>query len=764
MQFKYKFPFLYESIILIVSVLLALFTYLQPGSLLIPGLDPSWGYGLNYTFQNHLIMGKDIYFTFGPLGFLEHTAPLTLSILDISSNFWFVCSIISYFLIFKLCKASALDNWRLLVNIVLAFVLIIYASDHIQRLLIIAYVCAFLHWRTQKIIYLWVILATAIICLMIKFSYGATVLALYFPYLIAISLRDKQPVNALIGIVLLPILYCLGWYYLYHSLTGSIGYLKGGLEFSQGSISAMASDQNNNWPAIGAFYVAFIYGTLIVGRSYKQGWIVMPLCFLGPLFIWSKYAFGREDSGHLAYLMSFVFYIGILWMIAVERLLHKITCLLVIVICFFSWKQISLTAWGSIEFQPRPTFFSPSTFKYRWSREEVMEIMNRESDAALSTLQLDSEILEKIGTHSVDVYPWETLITKANNLNWTPRPIYQSYITYTPFLDRKNQEFYESAKAPEFIIWHYHSYQDIDNRYSFSSDPLTLQAILQHYRMDQCKGGFCLWRHMQQDQLQVTPLPSTKDASWNNWIDLPTSSPADVIRAHLNVHRSLLGKLNIALWKEGGIEIDYRLKNGDIKTHTLLIDNASSGLWASPYMTDQISEKNPEPISQQQLKTLMTARQAEAYIEKAESVVGGLHIVGWGFLPFQASQTQESSLLLYNDQQAYSLKIQNRARGGITNAFKQTGIVDLDTCGIDELINSRTMIPGQYRVGIAIKNAGESAVHIQNPPVMLDVEARNPENAHNVEAIRIRTSRPWAFTDTITISWSELTFTVNPFW
>jgi hypothetical protein len=761
---KYKPPYLYEVIALIASVLLALFTYLQPGDYMEPGLDASWNYGMNYVINRHLVMGKEIYFTFGPLGFLEHTIPLSLSALDISSRFWFACSIVAFFLVLVLCREAASSKWQILLNIILALVLIFFANTHIQRLLIITYTCIFLHWCTRKDFYLLLMAVSAVICLMIKFSYGAVALALYLPYLATITWRDTNLRCGLTGLVVLPLVYLLLWFCIYGTVSGSIGYIIGGLEFSRGSTSAMALNPANNWPAIGMFFAAFICAAIIASDNNRRTSILFPLCFLGPLFIWSKYAFGREDAGHLAYLMSFVFYLGLLWIIFTPKILHKFICFLAVCICFFTWKQVSINATSAAEFTPHYVFFKPVTFKYRWNREEIFKTMRENIAKAITPLQLDPEMLATIGNKTVDIYPWETVIAAANNLNWSPRPSFQSYLTYTPFLDRKNFEYYQGKNAPEFILWHYHSYQDIDNRYPFSSDPLTLQAIFTHYRREICKGSYCLWRHTDDIELQEKELSTSSEYTWNTWINLPTAANTNIVRAHIDARRTLLGKLNMVLWKEGGIEIDYRLKNNDIKTHTLIIDNATSGIWASPYLTDKVATNQPELIEKQAVKQLLAAKAAEGYIEKAELTSQGIHIAGWGLLPFKDTKTQQLRFLLTSDTHAYMVTAQNRSRVGITEYFKKTGIVDLDFSGFDEVVDTHGIAPGKYQLHFVVTNEGATSVHTQLPAIILDTHTAQPESSGNVAAIRLRTTRPWAFTNTFSARWSALTFSETTPW
>lgn len=749
---------IYLFLVIVASVFLALVTFLQPGVSLAPGLDSSWAYGINYTFEKNLVLGRDVYFTFGPLGFLEHTAPFMPSMFNFSAWFWFLCSICSCSLIFLLCREAASNHWLLLLNLALGLALVFIASNHVQRLLLIVYTSAFLHWRTQQPVYLFIMAAASIIGLLIKFSHGTTALALYLPYVLAIALRNSSWRTLARDLLMLPAIYLVCWLAIYGSLAGAAGYIQGGLEFSSGSISAMASSPKNNWWAIAAFYLAFLIGTAVISLDHRKSWIAMPLCFLGPLFIWSKYAFGREDTGHLAFLMPFVLYLGLLWMIAAQQLIRKIICGLAVIACYFAWQEISLTVGGTVDYKPQITFYKPDSFESRWKQEDIRQIIKAEVDRQLAPLQLDASLRQRIGDSTVDIYPWETLIAYPNGLNWKPRPIYQNYITYTPWLDQKNAAFFASASAPEFIIWHYHAYQDIDNRYPFSSDPLTLQAILNHYHLDVCQQPYCLWRRSPTPRLRPVAAPSATTANWNTWVDVPHIAHADIIRANVQTRRTLAGKLNLALWKEGSITIDYQLDNDEIRSHTLLIDNAVSGAWISPYLTERTTTIQPKMLGRKELQTWLAAKPAEGYIEKIETASQGIHVVGWGLVPFKPTQNQQLQLLFYNDKHAYLAPAQSRPRPGITEHFGKTGIVDLGSSGIDEVVESDGMMPGNYRIAFVVTNDGERRVHLQMPALSITIDPAAKQNTHNVKAVRIRSGRPWAFMPSLTLQWDAQSF------
>lgn len=62
-------------LLLIVALYAVLITIPQPPGPIGRGLDPSWMLGLNMAHAQHLVYGKDIVFTYGPLGYLAHPDP-----------------------------------------------------------------------------------------------------------------------------------------------------------------------------------------------------------------------------------------------------------------------------------------------------------------------------------------------------------------------------------------------------------------------------------------------------------------------------------------------------------------------------------------------------------------------------------------------------------------------------------------------------------------------------------------------------------------
>ena len=96
----------------------------------------------------------------------------------------------------------------------------------------------------------------------------------------------------------------------------------------------------------------------------------------------------------------------------------------------------------------------------------------------LEVIKLPNEIKNKVANKSVDIIPWELSLVKANNLNWNPRPIIQSYSAYTEFLDSKNYK--NIIEFPRDNI--FYSFYTIDERHPFFDEPKTFFNIFCNYQ------------------------------------------------------------------------------------------------------------------------------------------------------------------------------------------------------------------------------------------------------------------------------------------
>ena len=75
---------------------------------------------------------------------------------------------------------------------------------------------------------------------------------------------------------------------------------------------------------------------------------------------------------------------------------------------------------------------------------------------------------------SIDVLGNEQAMALLNNLNYTPRPVFQGYTAYTPNLINLNTAFYSSPKAPAYVLY---KNQTIDDRFPTLDDAGAPQTV-----------------------------------------------------------------------------------------------------------------------------------------------------------------------------------------------------------------------------------------------------------------------------------------------
>ena len=749
--------------LVLVSCFMAWFTYFQPGTHLVPGLDSSWAYGINYLTWKQIVLGREAFFTFGPLGFVEHTRLLSDDMVYFSSWFWVaVTAVMQGSLLLLAWRSSTHPLWRA-VNVVVALAVTCVAMPPIQRLLLTGYALVCLHWQRRSV---WLAAALGVnlaLCMMIKFSYGMAALALAVPYCLLDSWRARSVMQSAVVMAAYAAV-CLGtWWGAYDDWHGVLGYVRGGVEFSRGSATAMATNPENNVLAMVGFYTAL----LLAGGAFSRGMIVgrrlLPLVFIGPLYVWTKYAFGLQDGPHLAFLLAFVSFVLATWFIVLPSLLGKLSQAALLVACYLLWVPLHNTQTGppDYSFLPQPIQNTLTPRQLQRQLHQLLPAWRQTEREQLAPLVLPPALRREIGQATVDIYPWETMIAEANDLNWTPRPVFQNYISYTPFLDAQNAAFFAGPSAPAYLLWHYHSFADITTRYPLSSDPLALAQILRHYRLMRCDGNFCLWQLAVTPRLQGLGQTDPVPVQWDSWIPLPPMQ-GDILRAAVTVERSRLGQLNLLLWKEGGTSIDYRLANGEIHSHDLIIDNARSGVWVAPYVDRLAPVARPQPVSRDRLAALLALPPAEGYAEKLEATPTGQRLVGWALVPFEDTTQQTQAVLLYNDDSAWWVPAERHRREGITAHFGKQGQVDLDQCGFYEELNTRALPAGDYRVQLVVENHGKTAT-VPDRGLVLHVSAE--QAARRVDAIRLRTTKPWAYrAPSLALEWQHLKLEGEPPW
>lgn len=602
---------------IIAAIIIFLLTFPPIGIPTRLGLDPSYIWALNYFFDKGISIGKDILFSYGPLGFLLFPAPIGNNLL-LAFIFEFVLKLIFIILLLKL--GSLVRKKDNLTNKITIFIIIFFIASFVEFMHLFIYLLPFLaitallvFKETGKRIYLISGIVVSVIggltsipntvsCLLILFSF-----VLWHFLIFPKGKGDLYNLSFIfVGLIFSLVFF---WVLFGRDIAGILPYFRGIIEIAKGNSSAMSLTQQDNWLLV-VIFLGFFIGLPLMTRV-KRIYFLYGV-FLLPLFFIAKYAYSREDFSHVRFFFDYLVLFYLLVLLYSERIKAEVVLIMLASLITFGL-NVKLVFPGE-NFNPMVVAkrlirfdgwnnFSQSTLFYK----EHKKRLESESQTNLQPAILPTSILNIINSKTVDVYPWEASLLAANHLKFRPRPIFQSYIAFTPWLDKKNADFLLSSLAPEFILWdteHWGHWGgemgSIDWRYLPNDEPITFMTMLNRYNLIRREGSVGLLQKNQFPNFQQPVIIKIDNAVWNKWIDVPQLE-GGVLRADIEYSRTLLGNLARLIWKEPESYIEYRLVD-QVKKHRLVTDNIVSGIWVSPYLRELTTSFAGDKVTQIRLQ------------------------------------------------------------------------------------------------------------------------------------------------------------------
>jgi hypothetical protein len=213
-------------------------------------------------------------------------------------------------------------------------------------------------------------------------------------------------------------------------------------------------------------------------------------------------------------------------------------------------------------------FLRPATYKLELER--YLETMRHEADLP--------EIRALVGGNTVGAMNLDQDVAILNGLNYTPHPVFVSYAAYTPELQRLNSEFFNSQKAPEYLLWHTGS---IDGRFPTLDDGEVLLRILKNYTPVTQEKGRLLWKRKSARENSYC-LSNERDfsGSLDQWVPIP----AEPTWLRIECKQTLFGAVRGLLWRPSELRIEVQLDNGEARSYRLPPGNARSGFVISPFI------------------------------------------------------------------------------------------------------------------------------------------------------------------------------------
>jgi len=150
---------------------------------------------------------------------------------------------------------------------------------------------------------------------------------------------------------------------------------------------------------------------------------------------------------------------------------------------------------------------------------------------------------------SIDILGFEQGIAIVNHLNYQPRPIFQSYSAYTPYLSRLNFDYYASDQAPEYVLF---KLQSIDNRLMTMDDADVLRLLVHRYSYVTTDQGFTLWQRRPGAFAPATIAPKplkTFTIKRGEKLKLGELAEDQVLWAEVEYQPTLIGRLRRFLFR-----------------------------------------------------------------------------------------------------------------------------------------------------------------------------------------------------------------------
>lgn len=441
------------------------------------GLDVSWQMVLNYANIQNWTWGKDIIYTYGPLGFLSKrlgwgVSPWVFLIFD-------AFLIVNFFYIFKDFLKAA--NNKLLAFFVLLGIILTLNPYHGTDLSWVLY-CFSAYWGFKAYVNptwrsIFMMCLVSIITFYVKMNTGLIILLICCGNIGILFITGKATLKKSLAILLM---LAGGVFVTALLLNVSLpGYIVGSIEIVKGYKEVMALNHNKLDLEHNLFYIfRIVVYLLIVYAVYLvlKGKIVQ-IYYLGVVFVYiyllRTQSYHRGDIQHLVKMCSYAPLILIFGNLIYHR--DSMQKLFLGAICFIT----AVSLFYKVEYVQGINEIYKSRFltKKDYVRQ-INESRGKQYSYQKDKRYIPGHIIQQIGNSTIDIFPWDCAYLLEHEMNYQPRPVFQSFSAYTPYLQKINYESYVK-NAPKYLIY---DYESIDGRYPFSDETLLNTFIVKNYR------------------------------------------------------------------------------------------------------------------------------------------------------------------------------------------------------------------------------------------------------------------------------------------
>ncbi len=555
-------------------------------------LDQGWALGLGYMLEAGKQAGVDYVFTYGPLGYL-HT-PVFFPGLFWPKYFWTIATAVATAVVVVRFTTVLEPRWLVLAWLWLALAILPRAESAVLVAMLLAALLLVIEntWSTERLGATALLLAVFGLVKFTFFTVGALLIVL------TIAAAPKKGFLRT-GVVLGGgfVLATVGaWAFARQSIWNLPRYLWLSSELARGYSEAMAGDFLDTKRYLSAgIQVLELLGIAVVLRppaQWRSRRLLSGLAMIAVgLFVSFKESFVRHDLSHAAVFFGFAAMTPVL-VIALERRdartnpLQGAALLVVFVTC--------LGALRTIESGPRRDWMSLPHAR-EWTREgwDVLLHPSERLRVCEDVWQSQKQawdlprVRQHVGKAEIDVATVDQSVAFLNDLNWRPRPVFQSYAAYTEKLAWLNGNFLRRPDAPRFVLVRW---DVIDGRFPAHEDGPFVFELLQQYHPVLAERDYLLFeRHEGELRPHRGKVVLRRRARFYEWVSLDLE-PNVLYTLSIRIEYTAWGKLRRFVYRSPRVRLITQQEDPERTQPYFLIPDSA----ASEFVVNPLIEWNPD--------------------------------------------------------------------------------------------------------------------------------------------------------------------------
>lgn len=551
-------------------------------------LDGSWRIVANEAFVARLQSGSEIVFTVGPYGFLYWSVyhPETYRL------------VLASWTVFALVYLGAV--WRLGIGLRLPFyvrlgwlvgALILGAVDRDNTVLNGIIILALIHYfyavdRSTSLFGLVLMFVVGWVGL-IKFTFFVlSALVVAVVAMDQVIFRRRVPWGVAVFLVSLTVCWLLAG----QSLSGFPRFISNSLEISSGYVDAMSVSSGLKMELLQFLGIAAFLFLLVAEASWRRWrWqSALPLTALcGIIYILFKHGFVRHDQHPIIASLGLVFLTVCYGLatgadlqgngrrFAMAGLFTGALMLSAETLTRHTEKGLAATA---VEKCVRALPAQTKAFLQALSEKSQLKQAHA---ARLAEIRQANPLPEIEG--GVDLYPFKQGVLMAHGLEYSPRPVFQSYSAYTAPLAKLNLNHLRSPSRPGTVLF---DIETIDQRFPAQDDGLSWPDLLTAYDLAEVAQTFLVLTNNPSPRTVSLAILSTVKANLGEPIDVPAVKDAP-IWVVIDIRPTLYGRLQAFLIKPPALYLDVKTLDGVEREYRLIPRMAGAGFLLSPVIANR---------------------------------------------------------------------------------------------------------------------------------------------------------------------------------